>query len=554
VPRHDDPPSASGAAKNSAPPSGAPQPTRTRTKRADSDSDSNGAPPAKKPRTEPGTEAPSTRGSADGGTPPPPPNPSSDDYAAHVLNVAGRSPLSENQLGSLREGVDHAVRRSQSWLSDQHTADTIRGTVLDALDQSPTFRAAVSYGMHNQQEDLDDITYRNRYVLNMETFDASKPLDMRELTLDELQRTNTANVPIQPANEAGRDEDYALGPSYVSFSAAPNAGSPYMPSWQEGLVHELIHHVTGARDPEGSAEHEHGPTEILARRVADEMHWQIPASTGYGDPARIEHLHEANRAALIDAAGRHADRQHDFFGRLETLSRGEPASQDFRELGNVPSNRTHPEQSGNDYLDFDQIELDPSTFGFFADSSPSGAPTGFQSAAAASGASWSTQGRFFHYGQPVNGNPHARSFGFPDGSRVVVSAHEPMLADSDGMKFGRFMTVAGSAAVGGAAGFLAGGPLGALGGAVAAAIPSATLAHSYDFDRIWQGYTLDYYDHGGQAPFYTQYMYAWDSDATRTGKLSVVNDPKAWPDYANYDPDPNWSWWKWKTGDAPLRA
>ena len=93
-----------------------------------------------------------------------------------------------------------------------------------------------------------------------------------------------------------------------------------------------------------------------------------------------------------------------------------------------------------------------------------------------------------------------------------------------------------------------------MGGAVAAAIPSSTLAHSYDFDRIWQGYTLDYYDQGGQTPFYTQYMYAWDGDATRTGKLSSVNDPKAWPDYANYDPDRNWDWWKWKTGDAPLRT
>jgi len=543
---HDRPPPPTGAKPPLAPSADATR-AGARTKRGDSDND--GAPPTKKARTEPPPPAPALAGAAARAAP----DPSSDDYATYGLDFAASFPLSESETSSLRDNVGRAIRRSQSWLIDPHTAETIRGTVLDALERSPTFRAAVSYGMR-RQEDLNDITYRTAYMHNPHTFEATGPVDIRTLTIEGLQSTNPQTVPIVPENEAGRDGGDASGPPYISFSAAPNAGSPYLPSWQQGLIHEIIHHVTGARDPEGSAEHQHGPTELLARRVAEEMQWPIPPSTGYGDPARIANVEAFGRAALIEAAQRNSDHERAFFERLHELSCGAAASRDFHELGHVAGNDTFSDQSSDDYADYGQIRLHPNAFGMFADSSPSGAPGGWPNAAAASGASWATQGRFFQHGKPVEGNPHVRAFGFPDGSRVIASAHEPMLTDSDGLKFGRFMTVAASAAVGGVSGFVVGGPLGAIGGAVAGIIPAATLANAYEFDRIWQGYTLDYYDAGAQTPFYTQYMYAWDSDAKRADRLSQIKDPQAWPDYANYQPDRGWDWWKWKSGNAPLRT
>ncbi|WP_459711568.1 hypothetical protein, partial [Paraburkholderia sp. 2C] len=61
----------------------------------------------------------------------------------------------------------------------------------------------------------------------------------------------------------------------------------------------------------------------------------------------------------------------------------------------------------------------------FADSAPLGKPEGYQSAYAASSADWDTQGRFFQYGEPVGGNPHVRQFDFTDGSKAVITAHQP---------------------------------------------------------------------------------------------------------------------------------
>jgi hypothetical protein len=520
-----------------------------RKKRSDSDSSSDSGsaagPPAKKPRTEaPATQRPATAA----------PNAHSDAYADHVVNTAARSPLSASQLADVRQGVVHAVERSQGDLVDRQTADAIRSTLTDALDRSPTFRAAVAFGMRNHVEDLDDLTYRNRYEPNLETFDPRTPVDIRSLTVDALQRGDAAHMPIVPVNEAGRSEDYDESrPAHVSITPATNANSPYMDPWRQMLTHEIMHHVTGAGDPHGSAENVHGPTEILSRRVAAEMGWSIPDSRGYGDLTRRANIEEANRAALIDAAQRHPGPEHEFFERLDALSRPGPVSGVLHEPGSASPNGTGAEHSLGEFpSELDQIEL-PELFGLFADSAPAGAPTGFQNASAASRASWATQGRFFRYGQPVNGNAHARAFGFPDGSKVVVSAHEPMLADSDGLKFGRFLTVATTTAVGGLSGFMAGGPAGAIAGAAVAAGPGYALASSYGYDRIWQGFTLDYYNKGSAKPFYSQYMYAWDGDPKRVAKLSAIRDPKNVADYANFDPDKNWNWWKWNVGDAPLR-
>jgi hypothetical protein len=82
----------------------------------------------------------------------------------------------------------------------------------------------------------------------------------------------------------------------------------------------------------------------------------------------------------------------------------------------------------------------------------------------------------------------------------------------------------------------------------------AAIAAKYPYDRIWQGYTLQYYNNGETTPFYSQTMYAWDSDWSRVGLLSKQPNVNLWPDYADTKPDQNWTWWKWKTGDAPART
>ncbi len=190
----------------------------------------------------------------------------------------------------------------------------------------------------------------------------------------------------------------------------------------------------------------------------------------------------------------------------------------------------------------------------FAQSATQGAPSGYQSAYAASSAPWDTQGRFFQHGKPVGGNPHVREFDFPDGSKVVSRAHEPQLATSDLSKVEQVATVFGMSTAGATMGFVVGGPGGAAAGGAAGAAGGVGIANSYPYDRIWQGYTLDYYNKGSASPFYTQSMYAWDTSWGRTGLLSRQKDAALWPDYADGNPDGDWTWWKWKSGNAPYRT
>ncbi|MEW9583600.1 M85 family metallopeptidase [Paraburkholderia sp. DGU8] len=486
-----------------------------------------------------------------------------DEYANHVLRVGAQTPLGPTEIDELRQDVIRSVISSRSRLIDQHTADMIGNTVLDALTRSQTFRTAVGYGMQNNAERLSHITYRNQYESNPESSAESR--DIGELSIDDLYEHDARSAPIIPASEAAEDRE---GRPHVSFGVAPNADSPYMPSWQEGLIHEIIHHVTAAGDPSDNTDKRLGPTEILARRVAQEMGWPIPNFTGYAEPARNAHLNERNLGALREAAQRHEAHESAFFERLDTIADGGEASPDFHELGassvaSPPQYQMHQNQS--DHFsgvsnsapppDLHEIQLDhrPPYFFTFASSSPSGAPTGFQSASAARSASWATQGRFFQYGKPVDGNPHARAFTFPDGSKVLVRAHEPLLADSDGLKFGRFLTVPAATLAGAGTGFAVGAGVGAVGGAVGGLAGGIKLAASYPYDRIWQGFTLDYYEKGSAKPLATQYMYAWDSDATRVRNLSQIRDSKEWPDYADFGPDANWSWLSWKSDNAPLR-
>lgn len=254
------------------------------------------------------------------------PNRSDNAYADYVLDIGKRIPLSATDLGNLYQNIIHAVRDSRGRLIDQHTVDMIGNTVLDALSRSQTFRDAVSYGIHNKEVHLGCIKYRNEYEINEES--PVKVDDIQSLTCTELYEYDVGQEPIFPICEAGENDHEE---PYVSFSVAPDANSYEMPSWQEGLIHEIIHHVTGASDPSGDSNTELGPTEIIARRVAQELGWPIPDFIGYAEPEREAHLRARNLNALRQAATRHENNEGAFFERLDMISGKEEASSDFTE-------------------------------------------------------------------------------------------------------------------------------------------------------------------------------------------------------------------------------
>lgn len=254
------------------------------------------------------------------------PNRSDNAYAGYVLDIGKRIPFSNADLHNLSENVIRAVRDSRSRLIDQHSVDMIGNTVLDALSRSQTFRDAVSYGIHNKEVPLDCIRYRNEYELNKES-----PIevdDIQSLTFAELYGYDVGQEPLLPICEAGEDDNEE---PYVSFSVAPDADSYEMPLWQEGLIHEIIHHVTGASDPFRDSNIELGPTEILARRVAQDLGWPIPDFIGYTEPDREAHLRARNLNALRQAATRHEDNEGAFFERLDMISNKNEASPNFAE-------------------------------------------------------------------------------------------------------------------------------------------------------------------------------------------------------------------------------
>ena len=509
---------------------------------------------------------------------PPKPAVSSDDYANYVLTLGQQKPLTSEQLSTARWDAVTSVAASHSSLIDPHTADMIGNTVLSAVNNSPTFRSVLSYGLNHGQnqasEQLRNATYTNAYKSNWH-FRGEYQL-ITNMTEQYLSQFPVNNMPIEvdPYSQQ-RDEEK---PPIINVPAAPNADSPYLPAWQHMLLHELVHHLADAADPPPSESQSRlGPTEILAQRVSQEVGLNIPSFHAYNQPERSEYLENAMRAGLMDAVHRNADHSRSFFARLDRISAEQHASPDFAELeaappGAVASDHSYTgsQQPPEDHVphnhtyaadqqpqgDLDRMEFrysEPLLFNF-AHSAETGAPTGYSNASAASSAPWETQGRFFRYGKPVDGNPHVREFGFPDGSKLIASAHEPQLASSDMAHFQKGAMVVGGALSAGLAAAAFGGPVGFVAGAAAGAGIGGAAASTVPYDRIWQAYTLDYYDKGSTTPSTTQYMYAWDSDPSRVASLNKQKDASLWPDYADGASSSTWNWWRWHSGSSPMRT
>ncbi|WP_459715180.1 M85 family metallopeptidase, partial [Paraburkholderia sp. 2C] len=406
------------------------------------------------------------------------PESSSDEFADYVVNLGNKTPLTDDQLRSSRRGILQSVESSHTWLADRQTTDAIGNTLLGVLDRSPTFRNLVSYSLNRDGEMIEDISYRNRYTRDPRYEGQRKKISETSLAdLQVLHATDPLPITAVPLTEAGYS-----GPQepYVSIGAAPNADSPAYPQWQEELIHEVVHHLTGAADPPENMRTTHlGPTEILAQRIGREMGWTQPQYNAYLEDARVARAYATNRTALLDAAQRNAGHERAFFERLEGVSGGRGASADFHELdppgaaGGAAHNASVVPTSMQ-LAELRQLLFHDGEVSFFpfADSAPLGKPEGYQSAYAASSADWDTQGRFFQYGEPVGGNPHVRQFDFTDGSKAVITAHQPVLASSDLTGFEKAMTVGGATAAGAVIGFVGSGanPAGAyLGGTAGAA-------------------------------------------------------------------------------------
>ncbi|MCY1740551.1 hypothetical protein [Ensifer sp. SL37] len=173
-----------------------------------------------------------------------------------------------------------------------------------------------------------------------------------------------------------------------------------------------------------------------------------------------------------------------------------------------------------------------------------GVPEGVTSATDAYYQGWDTQARFFQHGKGANifdkhgeitTSQNQRRFTFSDGSYVDVKTHEPALTTSDDSNF-----MVASA--------FFGGSFAGVGGPLAAAIADK----SRPYDAAWQGYTADYYNVDG-TKYGTQHFYGWtkSSDAFHAVSVDGEYDPSAFPNFADRPED--YSWYGWKTGDAPLR-
>ncbi|MDR5760140.1 M85 family metallopeptidase [Caballeronia sp. LZ035] len=516
------------------------------------------------------------------------PSAAADAYADHVVQLGQAQPLSAAELNEARWSAVRSVQASHSMLADSQTADAVGNTILDALNRSPTFRHMVSYGERHGGERLGDLSYHNEYDYRSGFYGEER--DIAAMTADYLRAQSASDMPLQVDVSAHSRDTYQ--PPWVNVGVVPDAGTAYMDAWRVGLIHELVHQLTDSEDPSiDSSEDRMGPTETLAYRVADEMGWRLPRFESYGSEDRTRYYMELERAALIDAAERNARHARAFFGRLAILSGHDHASPDFHELeepaaGAAASDHTYfqpapadgaaassssagripdaaaphnvtqplPEQPPNQDMSRVQFQHGEPFLFRFAESTPLGPPAGYTSAWTASGASWDTQGRFFHYGKPVDGNPHVRQFDFDDGSKVVIHAHAPELANSDATNFEKGAIGVGATLVGAVAGSMAGGPAGALLGGSIGAVVGAAGAAMLPYDRIWQPYSLDYYTKGAASPFYSQSMYAWDKDPERVNLLAQQANANLWPDYSDSDPDDHWNFWPWRSGDTPLRT
>lgn len=249
----------------------------------------------------------------------------SDEYADYVVNTGASQQLTYSQREALSSAISSSVVSSYGSIVDRHTAAAIEYTLIDALFNSNTFQNAVSFGLNDNQENLGQILFTNEYEINQSREGDFSNVD--DVEIDDIEESDANQVPIFASHEAREDNN---GIPVVNIGAAPNTNSSEYPWWQEALIHEVIHHITGSSDTD--EEDRHGPTEILAQRIANELNWPIPTFRGYADPARTKALEERNFQALLHAINRHPLEAEALLSRIAIIARGSKASSSFSPL------------------------------------------------------------------------------------------------------------------------------------------------------------------------------------------------------------------------------
>ena len=279
------------------------------------------------------------------------PEKGSDEYAEYVISRGSQQPLNVTQRYALSSAISRSVVASYDSLIDRHTAAAIEYTLIDALFGSPTFQHAVAFGRNNNMEDLGQIQFTNEYEVNPDQSDFE---DIDDVSIEDIEDAGATDSPIFISHEAREDDD---GNPIVNIGVAPRVDSNEYPWWQEALIHEVIHHITGSSD--AHSETRHGPTEIMAQRVANERHWPIPVFRGYDDPARIAGLRDRNYYSLIHAFERHPAQAEVLMRRIAKIAQGRKASSDFNLLTAFCSSGKSEFPKRPDFDDDDNFSMGP---------------------------------------------------------------------------------------------------------------------------------------------------------------------------------------------------
>ena len=158
-------------------------------------------------------------------------------------------------------------------------------------------------------------------------------------------------------------------------------------------------------------------------------------------------------------------------------------------------------------------------------------PAGITDCRAAYAAGWANQAKLFAVGIPVNHDINQRVWTFRDGSCVHIQAHKPALTYSDDSN----LMVVGLTAI-------------------ATSVASGAYMATRPYDAAWQGYTAHYYlPRQTASPCKTQHFYGWKrgNGVLDPVRHSQSTDPSQFENFAHQPA--NFTWWKWKSGNAELR-
>ena len=494
----------------------------------------------------------------------------SGEFLDAIVQTGRLSPLTLADRTTLLHRVEQNMDFSQRRLADYYTRNSIYETVASAVDNSPTFRAVISFnrGFGEQyarahdgnypNNSLENLRYRNLYTSNRAS-DRWGP-EVAASIRSAYESGSFGSMPISP--ERGVDFEGFDNTSRVNIGVTPNHGISNAETnldyqiWQRELLHSVLSLVTRTSE---AAANSSRVTEV-EDRVYRELGLEMSYDGDWTAPQGVDQIRHSNAEALVNYLDRAIGGDTNGIDKLAGINRqvfgvSEPDNISFPKGTPPPPPTPRPDGEGV----VCDIKSKPIMIrGAMA--SRQGAPEGITSHIAAYNSSWETIKDLFAYGKPIDGDDNFHRYTFDNKGRIDIEACiiEPTSSDGRKAAIGIPATL-GAIAVGVAA--LVSGP-GAAGaaGATFGAI-TATIDGTYDYDRAYQGYKGICYDENGKQYGKPLYFYAWDSDMAN---VTVINsqykvDPtlkglKNYADITQIHKNKNVSWHTWVVGDAPKRT